>query len=149
MDCKAETLLHIKRVNELLIRAAKELMNRAMVHDDSKLKSPEVEYFDEFTPQLQALTYGSSEYAEMLKKLKPALDHHYANNTHHPQHYPGGVNDMDLFDVLEMLLDWKASCERQCDGNILCSLEINKERFKIDAQLAKIMKNTVERYLRK
>lgn len=327
LDSRTETLLHIRRVSELLTRAAKELLNRAMVHDDSKLKSPEVEYFDKYTAKLAGLTYGSPEYKSSLAKLMPALEHHYAHNPHHPEHEiaskeewntlqccPGysisnlgrvkslkkteesflkchvtpkgyqrlqlyisnkprncfvhtlvakaflgdppdlsyqvnhknglkqdnracnlewmtssenvqhaydtgligdkakyavfceelnletlgfnkmetelktlgyekadaagiwqaavgehsthlgltftaiplekpveysGLDYMDLFDVVEMLVDWKAAGERQFDGDIIKSLEYNKNRYKMSDQLYSIMKNTVERYLRK
>ena len=60
--------------------------------DNSKLESPEKELFDEYTPKLKDCTYGSDEYKEFLKGLKVALDHHYANNSHHPEHYENGVN---------------------------------------------------------
>lgn len=85
-DSTADTLLHIKRVNELLLIFSSELMSRAIVHDNSKLESPEKELFDEFTPKLKGTTYGSDEYKSYLSELKVALDHHYANNSHHPEH---------------------------------------------------------------
>lgn len=148
MNVRAETMKHMLRVNELCQMAAWEISRRGVVHDRSKLESPEVELFDEYTEQLAALTYDSPEYHEMRAKLKPALDHHYANNSHHAEHYPKGIDDFDLFDMLECLLDWKAAGERQNDGNILVSLEKNKKRFKLSPQLYNILKNTVERYLR-
>lgn len=77
-----------------------------------------------------------------------ALEHHYANNSHHAEHWPNGINDMDLFDVLEMLFDWKAAGERQNGGNIMISLETNKKRYNISDQLYGILNNTVQRYLR-
>ncbi|MDD3875424.1 MAG: DUF5662 family protein [Bacteroidales bacterium] len=144
-DSKADTLLHIKRVNQLMTEAASELIRRANVHDDSKLKSPEKELFDEFTPKLKDCVYGSDEYKEFLKGLKVALDHHYKNNSHHPEHYENGVNGFDLFDLIEMFFDWKAATERTKDGNIIKSIEINKERFKLSDQLCDIMKNTAIR----
>ena len=52
-DSSKDTLLHIKRVNELLISASQELLNRGIKHDDSKLKQPEKELFDEYTPKLK------------------------------------------------------------------------------------------------
>lgn len=85
-DSKADTLLHIKRVAQLLTEASSELIRRANVHDNSKLESPEKELFDEYTPKLKDCTYGSDEYKEYLKGLKVALDHHYQNNSHHPEH---------------------------------------------------------------
>ena len=84
-DSEADTLKHIKRVNELLLDCSKELMNRAQVHDDSKLKDPEKALFDLWTPLLKGSTYGSPEYKKMLEGLKPSLEHHYKNNSHHPE----------------------------------------------------------------
>ena len=147
-DSTADTLLHIKRVNQLLTEAASELIRRANVHDNSKLESPEKELFDEFTPKLKETTYGSDKYKEYLKELKVALDHHYQNNTHHPEHYENGVNGFDLFDLIEMFFDWKAATERHADGDIMKSIDINKERFGIDEQICDIFKNTVTKYLK-
>ena len=49
-------------------------------------------------------------------KFKPAIDHHYANNRHHPEHWPNGINDMTLMDLIEMLADWKAATARNKNG---------------------------------
>jgi hypothetical protein len=144
-DSKPDTLLHIKRVSQLLTEASMELIRRANVHDDSKMQSPEKELFDEFTPKLAGCTYGSNEYVEYLKELKVALDHHYSNNSHHPEHYINGVNGFDLFDLIEMFFDWKAATERHNDGDIFKSIEINKDRFKINEQLCDIFRNTALR----
>lgn len=144
-DSKADTLLHIKRVAELMTNASIELIRRANVHDNSKLESPEKELFDEFTPKLKGCTYGSEEYKKYLNELKVALDHHYENNSHHPEHYVHGVNDFDLFDLMEMFFDWKAAGERHADGNIYKSIEINKDRFKLSDQTVSIFTNTAKR----
>ena len=143
-DSTADTLKHIKRVNELLLFASMELMIRAQRHDDSKLGENEKPYFDEETPKLKNLTYGSEEYKESLKRLEVALKHHYANNSHHPEHYENGVDGMNLFDVIEMFFDWKAATERNKDGNIYKSIEFNKTRFKMSDQLAAIFINTAD-----
>lgn len=145
-DSSKDTLLHIKRVSQLLTEAASELIKRANVHDDSKLQSPEKELFDEYTPKLKDCEYGSEQYKAFLEELKVALDHHYANNTHHPEHYSDGVAGFDLFDLMEMFFDWKAATERTKDGSILKSIEINTERFKLDPQLSSILRNTANRY---
>ena len=61
---------------------------------------------------------------------------------HHPEHFPNGINDMNLIDVLEMFCDWVASSKRHNDGNILKSIDINKERFNMPDELVSIMRNT-------
>ena len=145
-NSKADTLLHIKRVSELLSESAIELLRRGMVHDNSKLESPEKELFDEYTPKLKDCTYGSEEYKGYLESLKVALDHHYSKNSHHPEHRPEGVSGFDLFDLLEMAMDWKAASERHSDGDIFKSIEINTKRFNLDPQIADILRNTFLRY---
>jgi len=144
-DSKADTLLHIKRVSQLLNEAATKLIERGNVHDNSKLEEPEKSEFDRLTPLLKTLEYGSDEYKKSLTELHLALKHHYANNSHHPEHYENGVNGFDLFDLMEMFCDWKAATERTKDGNIHKSIEYNKERFELSDQLCQIFKNTAER----
>jgi len=143
-DSTAQTLLHVKRVNELLMKACRILMRRAAVHDASKFHSPEKELFDLLTPKLAACEYGSEEYETFLTALKPALDHHYANNPHHPEHYANGVNGMNLFDLMEMFFDWKAASERQNNGNLCKSIDDNKKKFKLSGQLISVFKNTIK-----
>lgn len=143
-DSQADTLKHIKRVSELLTEASIELIRRANRHDDSKLQEPEKSLFDEMTPKLAGSTYGSDDYKEFLQQLKPALDHHYKENSHHPEHYQNGVNDMNLFDVIEMFFDWKAATERHNDGDLQKSIEINKGRFEMSEQLVSIFHNTAD-----
>ena len=145
-DSRIDTLLHIKRVSELLNKFATDLIERGNHHDDSKLVSPEKELFDELTPLLSSLKYGTPEYQESLDRLKPALDHHYANNSHHPQYYENGVDGMDLFDLVEMFFDWKAATERTKDGDIRKSVEINSTRFNLSPQLVNIFNNTITNY---
>ena len=137
-----ETMKHIAFVGKLLNRVVNDLLLRAEKHDQSKLASPEVEIFSEYTARLAACTYGSPEYEEFRKCLGPALQHHYANNRHHPEYFKDGVNEMNLLDLVEMLCDWKASSSRHNDGNIRKSIEINSNRFGISPQLTKILENT-------
>lgn len=191
-DSTKDTIKHIGRVRVLLTQACLELLMRAERHDLSKLKPPEKELFDTYTPKLKGSDYGSPEYNQFLKDLKPALDHHYKHNSHHPEHYKlwkcpicnkhkreedtwkneagnrfcldcsGGhaiyeaelteketivsLDGMDLYDIIEMFLDWKAASERHETGDINDSIEKNKQRFAISDQLTNIFRNTAKRY---
>ena len=120
------------------------LVTRGVEHDRLKLESPEVEIFAEYTPKLAASTYGSEEYNGFLKEMNVAIQHHYANYRHHPEHFDRGINDMNLVDIVEMLCDWKAASLRQNDGNLLKSIELNAQRFKYDDQLKQILINTAK-----
>lgn len=140
---KLETLKHIHEVRRLLYKVIEELDQRARVHDQSKLASPEMEIFGEYTPELGKTEYGSEEYKALLEKVRPAIDHHYANNRHHPEHFPLGINDMTLLDLCEMLVDWKAATRRNKNGNIRKSIEINAAKYGMTDQLKSIFENTV------
>jgi hypothetical protein len=140
-DSAADTLRHIRRVNALLLDLATKLLERAAAHDESKLEAPEKAMFDEFTPLLRTLTYGSPEYDAARAAMGEALRHHYAHNSHHPEHYAAGINGMSLLDLVEMLVDWKAAGERHADGDMAKSLEINRSRFG-EADLWLILQNT-------
>jgi len=144
-DSSSETLKHIRKVQANLGRFARLLTERGEVHDDSKLGPNEKPYFDLWTPRLSGVTYGSPEYKAGLAELRPALDHHNAANSHHPEHYPNGIDDFDLLDLVEMLCDWKAATERHNDGDIMKSIDINEKRFGLSPQLASILRNTVNR----
>jgi len=137
-----ETRKHTLNVNKFMGIIICELLTRAQEHDSSKLEDPELKLFTIWTERLAACTYGSETYKEFLEQLKPALDHHYARNRHHPEHYKNGVNDMTLIDLIEMLVDWKAATLRHTDGNLRKSIEHNSKRFRIDSQLTKIFENT-------
>lgn len=143
-DSAEDTKAHIKKVGWYLGIYCDELKQRGLVHDASKLENPEKEYFDKYTPRLAGLTFGTPEYTQNIQDLKPALEHHYANNSHHPQYYENGINGMNLFDIIEMFADWKASGERGKGGNIFKSIEINAERFGISKQLKSILINTAK-----
>lgn len=142
-DSKADTLQHIKQVQKFINRFIVILLSRAEDHDFSKLNAPEKDIFDKYTPKLKDTTYGSDQYKSYLKEMNVALDHHYQQNRHHPEHFVNGVSDMNLVDIIEMVCDWKAATMRHSNGDIFKSLEINSERFGLNEQLVKIIHNTL------
>jgi hypothetical protein len=144
-DAELITLRHIKRVNELLGEFAIELITRGNIHDDSKFDPEELNPLQEMQDLVDRegqAPYGSDEYERRRQLLKPMLDHHYAYNSHHPEHTTKGINGMSLFDVVEMSLDWIAASER--GGEAVVGLTSSQERFKIDNQLMDILKNTYD-----
>lgn len=142
--CCEETRKHTQLVRTYLDDVADRLQHRGLVHDASKFESPEKEVFGDNFAMLAKTEYGSEEYKTILVKLKPALEHHYSVNTHHPEHYTNGIDGMSLLDILEMLVDWKAAGQRSKNGDIYRSIEINARRFNISPQLVSILLNTIK-----
>lgn len=143
-DALRKTYDHIDTVMRLLASAQIELMRRQFTHDRSKLASPEWEMFEKVTHKLRGMTYGSDEYKAQLAEMREGpLGHHYEHNRHHPEFFKNGIEGMNLFDILEMFIDWMAATKRHADGDIYKSIEINTERFGLSPQLVEIFKNTV------
>ncbi len=142
---KAElvTRKHMQRVSELLGQAAINLIQRGAAHDLSKLETVELEPLQRMQDLIDKegqAPYGSDEYRRRTSLLGDMTKHHYANNSHHPEYYHDGVDGMDLFDVLEMLLDWKAASERGEESSV--NIGASVKRFGISPQLENILRNT-------
>ena len=140
------TSKHISRVRELLGMAAKELNERGTCHDMSKHEEVESEPLARMCLTVMRegnVPYGSEEYKKRTAMLGPMLEHHYANNSHHPEHYDEGVDGMDLFDVVEMFFDWKAASERGDESHM--SISKACEKYSVSPQLEHIFKNTADR----
>lgn len=114
-DSRPDTLEHIDKVRARMQEVISNLTIRASGHDRSKLQEPEKSAYDALMDfkSSHEMVYGSPEYAEGLKILGPALDHHYANNSHHPQFWtwplPGSKEEEEIavlrhdIEVLESL----------------------------------------------
>lgn len=145
-DARDVTTSHINRVRALLQDFSADLDIRGRQHDLSKFSPVEAEplqamqdLIDREGPAL----YGTDEYRRRTALLGPMLDHHYAHNSHHPEHYPDGIAGMDLLDLVEMFHDWKAASERGGDSAI--GLSYCVEKYGIPPMLASILQNTCDR----
>lgn len=133
---------HKRKVGYYLQRVVSALFERAVLHDYSKFTPQEFPQYAAALPRFEKSAYGSEEYKVCCRAIKPAIEHHFRVNSHHPEHYPNGVNDMDLLDVVEMVCDWIAASQRVPGGTL--RLDLQRERFGIDDQLFGIIERTVE-----
>lgn len=138
------TSMHKVMVFRFILKAAWALIKRGVVHDLSKYELIESRKFTA-AKKLKTMEYGDPEYLETIKvELREALNHHYENNSHHPEHYINGVRDMSYFDIIEMLCDWKAAGLRTKGGSMRKSIEYNTERFDLDSVLRNKLIETAE-----
>jgi len=141
-DSTEDTMMHIEQVEDLIDEVVEQLEKRAKHHDITKFSKEEKPAFDIYTPLLKGTVYGSDEYKNYLNKMKPALDHHYAENAHHPEHHANGIKDMTLIDIVEMLADWKASTLRHETSDLLISINQNQKRFGYGEEMRTLLMNT-------
>lgn len=99
---KAFDIIAIKLLEENLITKEifENVKGRLNEHDKSKFSQ------EEFGPY-RMYFYPINEFEkEQSKKLfDQAVDHHYKNNSHHPEYHNG--NPMPEEDIVEMICDWE------------------------------------------
>jgi hypothetical protein len=132
----ADLIQHKRWVAEYMQIVANELFRRAVIHDNSKFSSEEFEAYEEAFPGLQKYAYGTDEFRAELRKIEPAIEHHYKAN------HLNGIADMDLIQVIEMVCDWLAASKRS-QKDICQGLEINQRRFGIEQQVINLISHTV------
>ncbi len=129
-----QTTIHKFYVLKYILSFCFKLMRRAIVHDLSKYSKHEAPIFARNIRDLKTLEFGSKDYKNNLKILDKCLNHHYSHNSHHPQHFKGGFEEMSFLDRMEMIIDWIAATKRTKGGDINKSLVINKSRFNISEE---------------
>jgi hypothetical protein len=120
------TILHQRLVQEQMLKISQEIQRRATNHDNSKLSLvDEFEGLCEINYIAREQGFGSPAYQESLKS--EMIRHHWATNDHHPEHF-GNIERMGLFQIIEMVCDWKAvSIQKSLDFDKM--LEEQQARF--------------------
>lgn len=140
-DYLHELVSHKKLVGHYLNQALYKLIRRAIEHDMSKFGPEEFWPYAYQLPRFREVEYGTPDYQECIKAIRPAIDHHFQQNRHHPEHFPEGIGGMNLLDVLEMVCDWMAASQRGGGGPL--RLDLQQKRFGIDDQLQGLIERTV------
>jgi hypothetical protein len=143
-DSRIDTYQHIQHVQRFMANVIADLQRRLLVHDASKLESPEREGYHELGERLRGQPWGSEGYRAALREMRPTIGHHFAGNSHHPEHYPDGIQGMSLLDLIEMLCDWKGAGMRSPESSSLRkSIEASQERFGYSDELKRIFLNSI------
>lgn len=142
-ESQRDTIDHIASVRSNINAVIDNLCDRKTAHDASKLEEPELSGYEGLTQALKGLTYGTPEHRAAFAPYKEIIQHHYAANRHHPEHWQLGVTDMSLLDIIEMLADWKAANDRN-NGDFGHSIQVSVSRFNISEQLHAILINTAK-----
>lgn len=137
---------HKLAVQKKMYILIKELEHRADSHDDSKLREPEYSGWLEMDKEPR-YPYGTPQYFEKMRRWKWLFDLHYRHNRHHPEHWHGFFEDMDLMDVLEMMCDWVSYNDRLTSMSAIEITEQQCERFGFPPLLKDLIMNTLKNYL--
>lgn len=140
------TKAHIENVKAKMSFFASVLAMRGENHDKSKLLEPEV-YGWMTMDREPKYPYGSKEYYDKMHRYNEVIQHHYAVNSHHPEHFSDPNTQMDLIDLIEMLCDWFSY-----KGEISWLDGYNRilqqcERFHLDNTIKSLLLNTFRHFL--
>jgi hypothetical protein len=136
---------HIKRVRKRLLDFISELYKRVNLHDVSKLDEPEYSLWLKMDEEPR-YKYGTKEYKDKLARNKHVFELHYKHNSHHPEHYPNGILDMDLIDLIEMLIDWISYKDDISIKDAIELVDMQSERYGLSEDVKCILKNTLFRH---
>ena len=129
--CVWQTTVHKFWVSWYTLGFCWRMLIISLKHDFSKYKKDEREGFASIIGTLGKMTYPSNEYRNELTKIAAILTLHYKRNSHHPEHHTNRLYDMNILEIIEMAIDWRAAVRRMKNGNIYKSIEFNEDRFSI------------------
>ncbi len=139
---------HKLRVFQLMAKLSQEVIKRGYEHDMTKFEPEELPHYVATIDEFDKHPFGTEGYKKAKESLGPSVLHHYKHNRHHPEHFPKGVEDMNLVDVLEMLCDWKSATLNHPEnpGDLGKSIQMLGQKYKISPQLCQIIYNTARDY---
>jgi hypothetical protein len=136
------TLYHQRLVQQQMLKIAHEIEKRAFRHDNSKLDlTEEFEGLVEINYIAREKGFGSKDYQDSLKSKM--TQHHWRVNDHHPEHFPRGISDMDLVQIIEMVVDWYA-VSIQKNLNFYDMQQEQKKRFNPTSEEWYLIQKVVE-----
>jgi hypothetical protein len=91
-ESQKDTIAHVAKVQFNLSAVIANLAERSTVHNRSKFEEPELlSGYESLQKSLQGVRYGTPDYRAALGAHEGVIMHHYAANTHHPEHWPNGI----------------------------------------------------------
>lgn len=133
-------LKHRNYIFHAMNQVIQNLQDRAAEHDISKFSEEEFATYAEIIPALSNETYGTPEYQKVRESMGSAVEHHNLTNRHHWLNVPEKMNEINIFDLIEMMCDWYA-----VNFNKRTTIEtfLNTQTHITDPTLIRLFKNSV------
>lgn len=144
IEVLTDTLMHVAEVQERLEDMIHDLRKRGLCHDRTKFQELEFDTFCRTRPRFKGVKFGTPDYDAVVEEAREAVEHHHHHNRHHTTYYDGGIEDMNLLDVLEMLADWRAAARRSKGQSFEESLPKAFERYNVPEVLREMIGRTIQ-----
>lgn len=138
--------IHKRMINNDFQNIINYLNEKAISHDDDKILPGEVNdtYVQHF-PKLKQIEFGTKEYLDYEQRYFKTAHNLHAQNRHHYYSPLNDMQDVDLFDVLEAMVDIRQSQRQYAGYDINCIMNTFKQKGVLDFDLEKVVFNTLKR----
>lgn len=138
--------IHRKKVESTMNDAASEINERAKVHDMDKKDDPRIhDVYKEYFPKLKKIPHATKEYYDY--ELAHFQEAHFLHvqNRHHFYDYRNKIEDVDLFDLLEAIIDINESSKQYNEDYTLeKTVSTIIEKGIADQDLVSLINNTLK-----
>lgn len=122
------------------------LQSRADEHDIDKVNPGYIRsVYDEHFPTLKMIEFGTEQYKQYEKEHFVEAHRQHAQNRHHYYNPLNKADDVDLFDLLEAIIDIKQSQKQYSDYQIDLIMKTFKDKGVLDLDIEKLAYNTILR----
>lgn len=145
METDFKTLLnqHLEMVDKKLVLSSMILCERAVEHDKDKIFNPIVyAAYNKYFPELKKIPFGTEEYKNFEKKYFDQAHQIHAQNRHHFYSPRNHLDDINLFDLIEAIIDISESSRQY--GEFKNYKNALRAKGVYDYDLEEMINNTVE-----
>lgn len=134
---------HLLMVKDKLIKSSDELLKRAQEHDIDKFENKDIyKTYKEHFPKLKKIPFGTEEYYKYEKEHFDNAHQIHAQNRHHFYSHRNNLDDINLFDLIEAIIDISQSSIQY--GNEEGYKKSLKDKGILNYELEELVVNTIE-----
>ncbi len=133
---------HKMKMEEKMLIVSKEFSKRAKEHDNDKLENKEIyNTYKKYFPELKKIPFGTREYFAFEKENFKKVHKIHAQNRHHFYSRSNNLNDINLFDLIEVVIDISESAKQY--GDEAKVMESLKNKQVLNYELEELIQNTI------
>lgn len=137
---------HKSMINQDYQNICKFLQEQANQHDNDKIEPGYIkDVYDEHFPSLKQIEFNTAEYKEYERTHFKQAHALHAQNRHHYYNPLNQIEDINLFDLLEAIVDIRQSQRQYADYSIERIMETFKDKGVLELDIEKLAYNTLQK----
>lgn len=137
---------HKQMINLDFENVCQYLSHKAAVHDDDKVKSGYVnDVYQEHFPKLKKIEFNTLEYKAYEREHFKEAHNLHAQNRHHYYNPLNALDDIDLFDLLEAVIDIRQSQKQYSEYSIERIMHTFEDKGVLELDIEKLTYNTLRK----